>query len=665
MGARQVFLDACEIMSIKLTDSQMTAIKNAGVEIEKTRAQQLLNADGWSSTFSLEDLTLILQIANATYRAGVPVMSDAKYDSIYIRELEGQDPNNKFLASVEPEPVFESKTVELPERMLSTEKAYSFEEIERWVSRLVKAAIEIGLNLADLYIKVTPKLDGYAAYYDGKKLYTRGDGFRGQDITRAFDRGLKVVHEGELVPGAGEIVIKKSYFEEKLSGYFENARNIQASIISEKKVDERIQKAIDDEACVFYPFKNLPDWHGSYEKFLKDFGDILDSIWSSVDYEVDGVIAEVTNDSLKEYMGSTRRSHRWQVAYKVNADIAKVIIKEVVPQTSRTGKLTPVAILEPTKLSGATISRVTVHHYGMVRSKGVGRGAVVELVRSGLVIPKIERVIEKAKPDIPEKCPSCKTHVVWDGDNLFCPNTTGCPAQAENTMIHFFKTLRNVDGFGPKVVKKIYQSGIRSIHEIYSLNVGNLMDMGFGEKTSENLVKQLIVSRTLEIQDWRFLAAFGVPRLGEGNCEKLLEHHSILDVFNLTIEDMINIDGFAELSATTIFEGLRSIEKEFYSVYKLGFKLKATKRSDLKSGLLLAGELIVFSGSMEHGTRPEMEAEAKKLGAKIGKSITSKTTLLVTGTSVGENKIAAAVDKGVRILDEGEYLSMIGAHGLL
>ena len=200
----------------------------------------------------------------------------------------------------------------------------------------------------------------------------------------------------------------------------------------------------------------------------------------------------------------------------------------------------------------------------MVRSKGVGRGAVVELVRSGLVIPKIERVIEKAKPDIPEKCPSCKTHVVWDGDNLFCPNTTGCPAQAENTMIHFFKTLRNVDGFGPKVVKKIYQSGIRSIHEIYSLNVGNLMDMGFGEKTSENLVKQLIVSRTLEIQDWRFLAAFGVPRLGEGNCEKLLEHHSILDVFNLTIEDMINIDGFAELSATTIFEGLRSIEKEFY-----------------------------------------------------------------------------------------------------
>ncbi|MCG7866966.1 MAG: helix-hairpin-helix domain-containing protein [Candidatus Thiodiazotropha taylori] len=649
-------------MSIKLTDAQMAAIKQAGIEVDKSKAQKLLSTDEGLWAFSPEDLTLILQIANATYRAGVPVMSDAKYDSLYVKELETQDPGSAFLASVEPEPVIESKTVALPVKMLSTEKAYSYEEIEKWVNRLVKAANEINLNLTDLEIRVTPKLDGYAAYDDGEKLYTRGDGIRGQDITKAFDRGLKVAKGGERGSGAGEIVIRKSYFEDKLSSHFENARNIQASIIAEKKVDERIQQAIDDEACVFYPFELLDDWVGNYKEFLSDFNNILEGIWNAVDYEIDGIIAEATNSALKDYMGSTRKNHRWQIAYKINAEVAKVIVIEVIPQTSRTGKLTPVAHLEPTKLSGATISRATAHHYGMVKTKGIGKGSLVELVRSGLVIPKIESVIERAEPDIPKECPSCQSHVVWDGDNLFCPNTTDCPAQAENTMIHFFKTLRNVDGFGPKVIERIYKSGIKTIHDIYGLSVEKLMEIGFGEKTSENLVEQLLASRRLEVEDWRFLAAFGAPRLGEGYCEKLLNHHNLIDIFDLTVEDMVKIDGFAEISASTIYEGLKSIENEFQLIYKLGFSLKETKRENSESNLLLSGELIVFTGSMEHGKRPDMEAEAKMLGAKIGKSVTSKTTILVTGKNVGEKKIAAAAEKGVQVLTENDYLHMLNKH---
>ena len=649
-------------MSIKLTDAQMAAIKQAGIEVDKAKAQKLLSTDEGLWAFSPEDLILILKIANATYRAGVPVMSDAKYDSLYVKELEEQEPDSEFLASVEPEPIIESKTVALPVKMLSTEKAYSYEEIEKWVNRLVKAANDIDLDLNDLLIRVTPKLDGYAAYDDGEKLYTRGDGVRGQDITRAFDRGVKVAKGGIRGSGAGEIVIRKSYFDDKLSSYFENARNIQASIIAEKKVDKKIQQAIGDEACVFYPFALLDDWVGNYKVFLSDFNNILDSIWNAVDYEVDGIIAEATNSSLKDYMGSTRKNHRWQIAYKINAEIAKVIVRGVIPQTSRTGKLTPVAQLEPTKLSGATISRATVHHYGMVKSKGIGKGSLVELVRSGLVIPKIESVVERAKPDIPKECPSCQSHVVWDGDNLFCPNTTDCPAQAENTMMHFFKTLRNVDGFGPKVIERIYKSGIRSIHDIYGLSIEKLMEIGFGKKTSENLVEQLLASRAIEVEDWKFLAAFGVPRLGEGNCEKLLTHHYVIDVFNLSIEDMIKIDGFAEISAATIYEGLKSIEKEFQLIYKLDFNLKETKKTVSETDLLLSGELIVFTGSMEHGKRPDMEAEAKMLGAKIGKSVTSKTTMLVTGQSVGEKKMAAAADKGVRVLSENEYLQLLKSH---
>jgi DNA ligase (NAD+) len=646
------------MIDVKLTDAQMAAVKKAGIKVGRVKARQLLSNDERLWLFP-EDLTTILQLANATYRAGVPVMSDSKYDSLYVKQLEARDPDSEFLSSVEPEPILESKTVLLPIKMLSTEKAYSYEEIEKWVKRLVKAANEINLDLSDFNIRVTPKLDGYAAYDDGIKLYTRGDGTKGQDISRAFDRGLKVAKGGERGSGAGEIVIRKSYFDEKLSDFFENARNIQASIIAEKKVDERIQEAIDNGACVFYPFKFLDDWVGHYEVFLKDFKIILEEIWEVVDYEIDGIIAEVTNEDLKDFIGSTRKHHRWQIAYKINAEMAKVRVREVIPQTSRTGRLTPVALLEPTKLSGATISRATVHHYGMVKSKGVGKGALVELVRSGLVIPKIESVIESVEPRFPEECPSCGSHVVWDGDNLFCPNTTDCSAQAENTMIHFFKTLRNIDGFGPKVIERIYESGIKSIHDIYGLDVERLIEIGFGKKTSENLVAQLQASRAIEIEDWRFLAAFGVPRLGEGNCEKLLEHHKLKALFHLTVSEMIDLDGFAEISASSIYEGLKSIKSEFQKIYDLRFNIKETTRSKDKSDLLLYEELIVFTGSMQHGKRPDMETEAKLLGAKVGKSVTGKTTILVAGENVGETKIKAASKKGVRVLSENDYLEYI------
>ncbi|WP_335987488.1 helix-hairpin-helix domain-containing protein [Spongiibacter tropicus] len=650
-------------MVTKLSEDQVNAINIAGIDIDKGRAQELLelledDTELWA--FSIEDLETTIQIANATYRAGVPVMSDAKYDAVCIKELESRAPGSEFLNSVEPEPLVDSKVVDLPERMLSTEKAYSYDEVANWVKRLLKAAEEIDLEPTNLDIRVTPKLDGYAAYDDGERLYTRGDGRKGQDITRAFDRGLNVANQGLRGQGAGEIVIQKSYFDEFLSDHFENARNIQASIIAEKKIDERIQKAIDEKACVFFPFKLLDSWVGNYQEFLADFDNIVEKMWNAVDFEVDGIIAEATDRSLKDYMGATRKNHRWQIAYKINAEIAKVFVKEVVPQTSRAGKLTPVALLEPTKLSGATISRVTVHHYGMVKSKGIGAGALVELVRSGLVIPKIESVIRAVDPEIPTYCPSCGSHVLWDGDNLICPNKTDCPAQAENTMIHFFKTLGNVDGFGPKVIEKIYQSGIKSIHDIYMLDVEKLVDMGFGEKTSQNLITQLNASKSIEIEDWRFLAAFGAPRLGEGSSEKLLKKHSITDIFDLTIDDLVAIDGFANITAECICEGLEKIRNEFESLYRLGFNIKNSQAQLASGELILDGELVVFTGSMEYGRRSDMEAEAKLLGAKVGKGVTSKTTMLVAGKNVGEKKIAAATENNVSVLSEVEYLKKIG-----
>ena len=641
----------------KFNDNQIAIIEKLGLNSDLDDVEKLFS----SNEHSLEELETLLKVANALYRSGYPIIEDEKYDE-YLSYLKIYDPENPFLLNIEPEVFIDSKTVPLPKKMLSTDKAYSFEEIKKWTERITKAASEIGFDQNLIEIKVTPKLDGYAAYDDGRILYTRGDGIRGQDITRAFERGLKVAENAERGLGPGEIVIKKSYFNEVLSEKFENSRNIQAAIIAEKKVDEDVQKAINEGACVFYPFSQLDKWTGSIEELLSKFDSILESMWNSVDFDIDGLVLESTNESIKEHMGSTRKFHRWQIAFKVNEESAEVEVLKVVHQTSRTGRVSPVAELVPTKLSGATLSRATVHHYNMVKTNGVGPGAIIKLVRSGLVIPKIEEVIKRAEPELPENCPSCGAHLIWEGDHLICPNKSDCPAQTENTLIHFFKTLGNVDGFGPKVIEKITNQGIKHIHEIYQIPMHQFVEFGFGDKTSQNLVDQLLASRQIEIEDWRFLAAFGVTRLAGGNCEKLLQHHALVQVFEISVEDMVKIDGFAQLSAEAIVEGLANVREEFFKVYNLGFNLSVTpKESDRESSdSPIAGAVVVFTGSMQQGSRDDMEKNAKALGAKVAKSVTGKTTYLVTGDKVGETKINAARDKGVKVLTEQEYLNLIG-----
>lgn len=620
-----------------------------------------INAPEQFQTLSTAEQLNYLQSANAMYRAGFPVIDDSIYDAAH-KIFADDNPDHEFVLQVEAEPLYQSKTVPLPVKMLSTDKAYSKAEIEKWLVRIVKAAGKVDVAEEDIRVRVTAKLDGYAAYDDAQRLYTRGDGVRGQDISRVFERGLKVGGNGVRGQGPGEIVVSKSYFDANLSEQFENSRNIQASIIAEKNVDENVQKAITDGAALFYPFAQLKAWEGKGHDFLADFEAITDDIWASSEFEVDGVIIETTNDAIKTEMGATRHHHRWQIAYKANVEKAQVTVLKVLPQTARTGRITPVVELEPTKLSGAMISRATAHNYGIVKSQGIGAGAVIELVRSGLVIPKIQRVITPAEPDFPTECPSCASHVVWDGDNIICPNKIDCTAQAENSMIHFFKTLGNNDGFGPATISILYAEGIKTVHDIYQLDADKLAAVGFKEKTSQNLLNQLAASRTLQIEDWRFLSAFGVVRLGQGSSERLLQQYGIEAIFDITEEQISDIDGFAEKTAAAIVEGLANIRAEFFAIYEQGFNLEVTPlvSEQTDSDNPIAGKVIVFTGSMQQGSRPEMEKQAKALGAKVSKSVSGKTDLLVTGEKVGAKKITDAQNKGVKVISEAEYLALLG-----
>ncbi|MDD2758809.1 MAG: helix-hairpin-helix domain-containing protein [Methylomonas sp.] len=647
-----------------LTANQENLVSEAKLHVDAATLQriyQLSRHPDLIASCSDDELVAFLQIANALYRGGEPLISDADYDFVYLAELKKRHPEHPLLLTVEPEPAFAGKTVDLPVVMLSTDKAYSLEDVERWAGRIAKAAEEIGKDFDSLIFKVTPKLDGYAAYDDGSLLYTRGDGRKGQDITRVFERGLKVANQGKRGLGAGEIVVSRSYFDENLADFFDNARNFQASVIKEKELEEHAELAIKDEAAVFYPFALLPCWQGSWQTLIADFETIVKSIWHQVDYDVDGVILEIVDDELKTHMGATRHHHRWQLAYKENLQTAEVEILNVIPQTSRSGRITPVAELQPVRLSGALLSRATAHHYKMVVEKGIGPGAIIQLARSGEVIPKIERVIRPAEPQVPEHCPSCNHALIWDNDYLLCPNNLHCPAQISNSMEHFFRILKNNDGFGAATIKKLYDSGIRRVDEIYALTAEQFESMGFGPKQSQNLVDQLLRSRTEAVEDWRFLAAFGVFRMGLGNCERLLTHHAIADIFSLTEQDIIAIEGFAEKTAAVITEGFKNIQALFDKLMGLGFNLQSSQRQSADDGHPLSGKTLVFTGTLVGGTRDEFSKQAKAKGAKVGASVSAKTDYLVAGENVGANKLNAAREKGVSVINEQEFLQLL--HG--
>ncbi|WP_411728473.1 BRCT domain-containing protein [Methyloglobulus sp.] len=620
-----------------------------------------------ASGLSDDELLEFLQVCNALYRSGEPLISDEAYDSIFLAELQKRNPNHPFLNTVEPEKAFAGKTVTLPQRMLSTEKAYTKSSIEKWLSNIEKAAQELEIDPETLVFRATPKLDGFAAYDDGQVLYTRGDGRKGTDISRVFERGMIVGGSGKRGLGAGEIVVNQSYFNAHLADTFENARNFQASVIKEKELEQHALEAIQNQAAVFYPFCELPDWQGPSAELISDFEAIVANVHTVVDYDVDGVIFEVTDERFKQHLGATRHHHRWQIAYKSNAETAHVKVLRVTPQTSRSGRVNPVAELEPTRLSGAMISRATAHHYGMVKEQGIGEGTLIELTRSGMVIPKIERVITPQPPQIPEFCPSCGSTLVWDCDYLYCLNTSQCPAQIENTIEHFFRTLANNDGFGEKTIKKLHVSGINSVYAIYQLTLEQLVNAKLGSKDkvhilAKNLLNQLQRSRTEAIEDWRFLGAFGIYRMGLGNCERLLQHHRLLNIFALTIDDIILIEGFAEKTASAVVECLALIKDDFLKIYQLGFNLIQTPliTEQKEKSSPIAGKTLVFTGTMVHGKRDDMTKEAKRLGAKVASSVTGKTDLLVTGSEVGVTKISAARENGVTVISEEEYLALLG-----
>lgn len=607
-------------------------------------------------TDNIEDLVETLKKYNAAYRSGKPLISDQEYDRL-VEKLRGLDPDHPFLQAVEPEKFVERQEVRHPVPMLSTEKAYTKEELEKFVMRVEKAADEIGIKT--ISFKVTPKLDGLAGRDDGEIFATRGNGEVGYEISSAFQKG--VIPVGGRGLGLGEIVVVESYFLEHLSDKFEHPRNMVVGIVSSDTLNDFAKKALQDGMVHFVPYDTLPHWLGSADELLAEIEEITADLTDRTDYPTDGMVVEVTDNDLKNYMGATAHHYRWQIAVKTKGESALTVVEGLKWQVGRTGNVTPVLEIRPVFLSGATIRRVTAHHAGLIQKKRIGIGAQIEVIRTGEVIPKLEKVIKSSDQfDIPEECPACGTTLEWNNDFLKCKNNS-CQAQIEQRISHWFKTLDNADWLGIKTIQKLVNQGYDSLEKIYTMEERDFLRLGFGPVQSKNLADAIKISKTKPVEDWRFLAAFGISDLGKGDSRKLLSHIKLEELIDANSEKIEKIRGFGSITSKSIESGIREIKDTIRHMLAIGFNLTRTpletEKEDLGSPIV--GKGIVFTGKMQHGTREEMEAQARSLGAQVQSSVSSKTDYLVCGENIGAVKIEKARKLGIQILSESEYFDLL------
>lgn len=609
---------------------------------------------------TIDELRECLVLFNAEYRKGTPIINDDRYDHEFKAALLALSPNDDLLSRVEPEPVIgDLPTIRHKTPLLSTENAFDSNAIAKFLTRVQRAAEEIGIESPTF--RATGKLDGWSGSDVDGVLATRGsDGF-GSDVSIAFQRG--VVPVGGRDQGVGEIIVDINYFEDYLADEFASSRNFIASIVGSETPREATLKALADKACHFVPYSTLYAWSGKGDTFNNDYLAICEDVELNTPYELDGIVLEVVDEDLKRHMGATSHHHRWMVAIKLKSETSEQTITDIDWTVGRSGIVTPTAIYDPVFLSGGTLSRASVHNARRVLDWKIGVGAVATVRRSGSVIPTLDNIITPSNNvSIPTHCPCCSHELEFDDVKLICPDSLGCSAQAVRGLFHFFQRV-GIKSFGEKSLEQMVKHGVTYLPYIFTMSEKDFEVMGFGSGEAKRFVKELLLGRTNAVLDSLFLSAYGIHTLGRGDSRKLLEVHSLESLNTLTVEDITSIHGFAETSARFIVDGLADKWELISSLMALGFTLERTVVQSA-SNSPIEGKKIVFTGSMEQGSRSEMEKQARSLGSNVQKSISKSTDCLVCGKRVGEKKIKAVeaynIDgANITILSEQEYIELI------
>lgn len=601
---------------------------------------------------------LIAQVSyfNQLYRAGSSPITDAHFDALFA-ELESRLPEHPLIKNVQEAALDSKGRVAHPFPMLSTEKAYESSELRDWLLKIasfVGESLETGKTL----IRISPKFDGCAARYDANgtyKLVTRGDGAYGNPFSHLIDRGLIFKGSAEV----GEIIVTEGYFQDVLKPVgVSHPRNFVAGLISAETPSDIALKALSDGAVHYVSYR---DWHQNVVLPLSEvigrFDDIEASMIAQCEYRTDGVILQVHDDDIFRSMGHGSRSHHGQIAKKIAGEPVEAEVTGVTWQIGRSGRYTPVINIQPTEMSGAMVSNVTAHHAGNVLKQGIGKGAIGLFLRSGEVIPFLQKTLKPSNEVVlPSHCHCCQTPLQWAGDFLNCTNDA-CKGRTASQLEFLTKTL-GIDLIGGKAAEKLADAGFDCVG-LLSITDAQLQAAGFGAGQAANILAEIARVKSSPIEDFKVLASVGISTLGRRASKNLLAEYPLDALLSgVSVEQISALNGFADAKAGYITAGIE--KNRALIAFLAGFFDNITpSKLVIANDAPLLGMSIVFTGTLSSGSRNDVERNAERLGAKIQSSVSSKTTYLVCGANVGAAKTNKAASLGVKVVSEAEYLQLI------
>lgn len=705
---------------------------DTNTHVEKNGEEKMKKRDAEAEIRRLSDILRKQQYEY--YVLGAPSVSDLEYDRLFDRLQELEEAHPDLVSPDSPtRRVGSDLSNELPEvrhtvPVLSLDKAYSSETVLAWMRRTAKKADQ------HLSFSVEEKIDGVSIvlyYHQGslQRAVTRGNGYIGNDVTeniRTIGSVPLRLPEPANLAVRGEIYLPKDRFE-RMKGQNEteyaNPRNLAAGTIRRIRSSEvaavpltifvyeaylleddgepsesgymnhveilkylhtlgfRLNPSLgvfvhDRSVLQTLPEFPVPTWTAGTFDELDDFIRKETSRRRQLDYEIDGLVVKVNEIPVRRELGFTGHHPRWAMAYKFEAPQGETVVRSIDVQVGRTGRITPVARVEPVLIGGSTVSNVTLHNQDYVDLLELSVGDSVAVSKRGDVIPAVEKVLDK-NPDgtpgwrMPETCPSCSQPLQLRGAHTFCVNPL-CPAQVRGRIYFFIgRNQMDIENFGPETAALLMEKGVlKDLPDIYSTNYDAVLtgEPGFGEKKIQKIKEGVEKSRQ---QPFRVvLPSLGIPDIGKKAAELLIEagYRDIDTLISLAEsengpEQLTQIAGFGKKTAQSIVEALQdpAVRERIEGLRAAGlnFREKAgEKEENADFDDAFAGQVWCVTGSFEH-FKPRTAAmdEVKRRGGRVVSTVTGKTTHLLAGEGAG-SKLVKAQKQGTIVVSEEEFLEM-------
>jgi len=641
-----------------------------------------------------------------------PVMSDAAYDALYdeLVALEAERPDlvtpDSPTQRVGAPPSAKFVKVRHLQAMGSLEKVTTDEALLKWDGDVRK---RLGTEEPIAYV-LEPKIDGLAinlTYENGVLVRgaTRGDGIEGEDVTvnlrtiGTIPLRMLGADAPSLIEVRGEVYMPLSGFNklnERLVSEGKkptpNPRNAAAGSLRQKDSSITASRPLSFWAYAVGAHEGVElvthwetlAWLKEHGFPINPFAERVESadeaaercrIWETkrteLDYEIDGIVIKVDSYDRQRRLGALHERPRWARAFKWAPMTAVTRLEKIAIRVGRTGALNPWAMLAPVEVGGVTISRATLHNEEDINRKDIREGDDVIVQRAGDVIPQIVGPAGRHRRGtkrfrMPAQCPLCGTEIVKpEGEAMHrCPNRA-CPSRGLETLNNWVMAAADIDGVGEQTVRVLWQQGlVRSLPELYRLTAEQLLELdGFGEISANAAVEAIAASKAIPFS--RVLYGLNIPDVGWVTAQTLARHFGNVDaLMSAAQEELVEADGIGPERAEAIAEWFSDEENRRLvdELRGLGLRLESGEEDAPVVGRL-TGSTYVITGTLERYTREEAAAELEALGAKVGSSVSSKTTGLVVGEDPGRSKLTKAEQAGVPLLTEADLLALLGGAG--